>query len=399
MGILDPIDLSLVGYTPGTPAFAQLVSDTLGNAGDVSDGFDQDMAALVALVPATDQMLLDLDPPMFDLLNAADGITQLSLDDLALDWILGAPALTAWSGAVMLKAVPPLVLPPSGTAPPVIPPVQPPVICLPIPPSPPPENPCPQGFVRNAAGDCVQDTTPAPPGPPHGPPVIPPHIPPPPIIPPAPSPCPQGFVRNTAGDCVPEVVPPTPPQPPVVPPIIPPAPSPCPQGYMRNAAGDCVPQTSPPTSDSPVNLGVVLGAIINQGVPSGSQTAALLSGSTATILGATSVIFSTIIPVIGAFSVFNSIFGSWQSSFSAWASSELAWAEANPLAAMIYQLEQQVQEWRADMLLVGSYEHAQLQKLIDRNEAVLTNLYSIDSISLTPEQQSAFIIWAQTIVK
>jgi hypothetical protein len=310
MGLLRHIDDSLVGYTPGEPAFLQLVSDTLGDEASPEDGFDADFNSVMATVGATEAMINEADSAFADLGSAVDILNTLDPSDLVLDFGQGVPVINSFLYNLQLKSVGALSLPPLPKQPsggPPLPPPQPPacipapspqpqpqpVPCVPAPqpcpegfvstdqgcvpapkppvPLPPAPQPCAQGFVRNDAGDCVpepcaegfirtpegcQPEPPAPPPPPTG-------IPLPPL-----QPCAQGFVRNDAGDCVPEQPCPegfistdqgceqvkTPSAPPPPPPVIAPTAQPCPPGFISNVSGDCVqpvPPEPPPTLECP----------------------------------------------------------------------------------------------------------------------------------------------------
>src|SRR5215471_20272931 len=69
--ILPPIDQSLVSYTPGQPEFLNLVSQTVGNAADTSDGFDAAVNAVMALFPDADQAIADIDATLGDIQTAS----------------------------------------------------------------------------------------------------------------------------------------------------------------------------------------------------------------------------------------------------------------------------------------------------------------------------------------
>ena len=59
-------------YQPGTPGFAQLVSDALGNTGTAADGFDAALAATMAVVTTTDAQAATSDTMIAALSAAAD---------------------------------------------------------------------------------------------------------------------------------------------------------------------------------------------------------------------------------------------------------------------------------------------------------------------------------------
>ena len=214
MGALIHIDQSLVGFVPGLPEFEQLVSDTLGNAADPSDGFDSDLAAVMQGVAVTDALLDATDLVFGDVVHASAVFDSIDTAGLVEDFNQGAPVIDAFAYDLKLKTVGALNLPAPAPAPAGGPPLQ---VCFPAPPAPTPA-PCPPGqsFVQGA---CVSPPVPIPAPPTHPP------IPIPPIYIPAPAPCPPGFISTQSGDCIEQPAPPAPT----------PAPAPipdCPPGSM-----------------------------------------------------------------------------------------------------------------------------------------------------------------------
>lgn len=248
---LNNIDGSVVHYTPAPTNFAGLVADTLGNAGDASDGFEAIMDALLAQVPATDASILSLDAGLSALSDAVDSFSQIETDTWADGFPLPimaladrpvAPAPQA-PGGIQLPSLPP---PPNTVPPP------PPSTCVPQPPAPPPGptppprrvppipvpiprtgSPCPPGQGFNfTTGKCQ------------------------PI-------CPPGYSFTSDGNCTPNPVQPSgvPPAPPVQLPPIPVGLPPCPQGFTSGAGGDCIPTDG---SDTESKILMVLGDALLQ---------------------------------------------------------------------------------------------------------------------------------------
>jgi hypothetical protein len=242
--MLNHIDNSLVGYTPGTPGFLALVTQELGNVGDPSDGFDAALAAVMLSAGDMDTALTDADLALDDLVNATAVFDSIDLTGLVEDFVGGVPVINAFQYSLALKTIGQLQLPPLPQLPSGGTPVQPPTVCTAVPqpsvvctPTPPPlpGTPCPPG--QSLFGS---------------PPVCGPTIPP---CPPGqtfsptsgvcePPPCPPGtsFV-STTGTCEPP--PPPPPPPPVTPPPV--APGPCPPGSsFISTTGQCEPGPCPP---------------------------------------------------------------------------------------------------------------------------------------------------------
>lgn len=229
MTILAHIDDSLVSYTPGAPAFEQLVSDTLGNAGDSSDGFESDVMAVMMMMYNTDAMLADLAPMIYDLGTAVDAFGALDTAATFADALAAVPSLTLFGESTQLKAVGDLTLPDLPPIQPGGPPVPPPTVCVPAPappePPPPPVSPlpCPAGTTYNPATNTCDPCPPATawastpdgrnqcapitqPPPPEPPPPEPPPPTPPPIIPPVPiglPPCPESTAYVPGVPCQP----------------------------------------------------------------------------------------------------------------------------------------------------------------------------------------------------
>jgi hypothetical protein len=267
--ILAPIDNSLVSYTPGQPEFLQLVTDTLGNVGTPSDGFDSAINAIMALMPGTDAAMAALDAPLYDMGNAVAEFDALDTTAPFADWIGALPPLGALPsapspagvGGVTLPALPP----PPGTAPPA----PPPQICVPAPPQ-----------------VCVPAPSPPAPAP----------LPPPPVPTPTPKPgpCPQGW-SFVAGKCQP---PPAPsPEPAPAPPIIlPPLPAglpPCGPDSRFVPGIDCLQTTG--TNTTGIKFVLALGQEVIQTITAAEMTAAATSWVTA--FGLTTL---TAVPVVGA---------------------------------------------------------------------------------------------------
>jgi hypothetical protein len=205
---LPPIDDSLVRYDAGAPEFEQLVSSILGNAADSSDGWDADLAAVMALFSATDDAVASLDPVMTELGLAMDAFDLLDVSSVFNDALAQVPALGSYLDNLKLAAVGGLTLgtlppPPGGGAP-----VTPPTVCVPAPgpapgpapePSPPPSKPCPDGYAYSfTTQQCEPVAAPAPPGvPPINPPIP---LPPLPIGLP---PCPPGTAFVPGQPCKP----------------------------------------------------------------------------------------------------------------------------------------------------------------------------------------------------
>ena len=169
MGILKPIDQSLVTYTPGAPEFEALVSDTLGDQGSETDGFEAAMAILTSTMPATEAALSALDLLTDDLDGAVAAFNAIDLTDLVADWSLGAPAIAMWHSNLVLRTIGVLGVPATPN-PPGGDPLPSPVTCTPIPGAgdgtgptpipvpiiPPfPDEPCPSGFVKAPDGGCA----------------------------------------------------------------------------------------------------------------------------------------------------------------------------------------------------------------------------------------------------
>lgn len=254
MGALNHIDQSLVGFIPSGPEFEQLVSDALGNAGDPSDGFDADLAAVIRLVSVTDAALDATDQAFGDVLAASAVFDSIDTNGLVEDFNQGAPVIDAFNYHLQLKTVGGLKLPAPAPPPSGGPPLQ---VCYPAPPAPQPQpapapapqptpQPCAPGqsFI---AGQCV---TPAPtPAPPHFP------IPRPPIIVQTPGPCATGFIRDADGLCKEQPAPP-PPAPAPAPIPAPPA-QPCASGFVMSSIG-CVPETPITPPPAPCLEGFVM---------------------------------------------------------------------------------------------------------------------------------------------
>src|SRR5438309_578920 len=169
MGILHPIDQTLVGYSPGEPEFEQLVSDTLGNEGTDLDGFQAAMDIVTAAQPVTEAALSALDGGLADVSAAADAFNAIDVSGLVDDWATGVPAVNAWHSDLILKTI--ATLPPISTG--TLPSAPPqPVTCVPCVPAPPtptpapgptplplplplPTEPCPEGWTTAQDGGCA----------------------------------------------------------------------------------------------------------------------------------------------------------------------------------------------------------------------------------------------------
>src|SRR5262249_6544453 len=125
--ILGHIDDSLVGYTAEGADFTQLVQETLGNAGDESDGFEAAMSAVTSLFPSMDADITHLGETADDVTMAMDAFNALDTTSWAADFIGVLPALSALPGIAQIGQVKPVSLPglppPPGTQPPAPPPV------------------------------------------------------------------------------------------------------------------------------------------------------------------------------------------------------------------------------------------------------------------------------------
>src|SRR6516225_712742 len=258
---LTPIDNSAVVYTPAGSNFTGLVSDTLGNVGDVSDGFEVALSAIVSLFPGEDTALAFLDLNYSSLVSAVSDFNALDTAAPFGDWIGSLPALAALPGAASLSRPGGITLPPSPTLPPPPVPSPPPTLCLPAPrpPGPAAPLPCPRGTVYNPVTNrcdpCPTGTTWAstadgknnclpPVKPPAPPPVTVPVLPCPhgTVYNPPPNTCDPGppgtswlSTRDGKNDCQKIIVPPPPP--PVTVPVLP-----CPRGTVYNPiTNTCVP--------------------------------------------------------------------------------------------------------------------------------------------------------------
>jgi hypothetical protein len=217
MGLaLNYIDQSLVSYQPGTPTFFQDYSDNMGDAGTDADGFDADLAAVMALLPDGDTMLDDLDSTTSDLLTALDDGASISADGIVSGWADGLPAINMLAANVTLQTVGSLSLPavslPTGTTTPTTPQTT----CQPI------QQPSSGTGGTGTTGTTTCEQTP----------------------------CPTGYVSTGQGTC--ELA-----EQPSEPVIIPPIGEPgggtiCPPGYAPTATGDCYPST--PTTPPPIIL-------------------------------------------------------------------------------------------------------------------------------------------------
>jgi hypothetical protein len=360
MGIaINYIDQSLVGYVPGTPEFLQLVSDTLGNVGDPSDGFDLALADLILSIPVTDAGMALMDQVESDLFGATDVLDSVDPTDLVIDFNESLPVMDAFNSSLQIQGVgslqlpglpPPPVggapLPPPSTTTCVPVPAPPPTTCLPVPappgtiPIPPPApapNPCPPGFVSSPTG-CQ----------------------------PSPPPCPAGM-SFTAGQCVEPVTPHGGGGvPPIVPPIITVPNDPCAQGFVSTAAG-CVPQGDQSISLPPI-IPIILGG---GGVESTPPPLATI------LLGPTGAVLATTIPEVAiAFILFNSIFsGSFDAELAKWQAQILAYCTKDPLLCQITSLEQQLATMNQQLNsgVVPQGERATLQNAIAELTKQLTN--------------------------
>jgi hypothetical protein len=360
MGIaINYIDQSLVGYVPGTPEFLQLVSDTLGNVGDSSDGFDSALAAVLLGVPATDSAFDAESAAFSDLTYASEVLDALDASDLVIDFGEAVPVIDAFAYNLQLQGVgslqlPGLPTPPVGGAPLPPPstttcvpaPAPPPTTCVPVPAPPgtipipvpaPLPNPCPPGFVASPTG-CH----------------------------PSPPPCPTGM-SFTAGQCVEPVTPHGGGGvPPIIPPIITVPNDPCAQGFVSTAAG-CVPQGDQSISLPPI-IPIILGG---GGVESTPPPLATI------LLGPTGAVLATTIPEVAiAFILFNSIFsGSFDAELAKWQAQILAYCTKDPLLCQITSLEQQLATMNQQLNsgVVPQGERATLQNAIAELTKQLTN--------------------------
>lgn len=258
MPILDYIDQSLVGFTPGQPEFLDLVTDTLGNAGDPSDGFDTDLEALILSVSATDDLMNVMDSNEQDLFDSSAVYEAIETDSLVNDFGASVPVLDAFNSQMTLKTVDALNLPAAPVPPAGGPPLQ---VCVqqppspPAPPAPPPvvvqPQPCPAGTFLSNDGTCQPIATPPPPAPP-------PVTVPPVVV--QTNPCPADSFLSNDGTCQPNQTTPAPPP-------AAPAPTPppdCPPGYMLiqyagsapvcrqiSGPGPTAPPQFPPITDCP----------------------------------------------------------------------------------------------------------------------------------------------------
>lgn len=391
---LPPIDDSRVRYDASPPGFEQLVSATLGNAGDPSDGFDADISAIMALFADTDQTGADIAAWLDDLGNASAAFPDWGAGLCKLQCPHGGPghspppipslpcdnapltasipfvqnlldsAKLASVGGLTLGALPP---PPGGGEP-----VQPPTICVPAPA--PPDGTPPPGTIH-------------------------PRIPPP-IPVPIRSGCPAGTIWNpttqtcepcapgtyfvaTSGICEPNPPPPPPPPgkpPPVHIPVI--IPAPCASGQVYDPVrGVCVPQEGIAWGPGVVLVGDTLILAGEAGAAATEATAttvltAMLSGS----LGV-GVAVIAIIPVLGqvvaAFLAFNSLFGGdWTAEFNAWAAQMRSWYATQPVAATRYAVQQQLAQDQHDLQtgMLGEYARTQLLAVIAKEKARLAGL-------------------------
>lgn len=309
--ILPQIDASMVGYTPTGSNFAELVAAMLGNTADVSDGWDQDLEAVIATFPQTDAALADLDATA-ELIDS--GVTAFSALDVA--GTIGG----------MFSTPPPLGLDISG---PVLNPVGGP--SLPIPPT----APAPPPTV------CIPQAPPIQPRPP-----APGRRVPPPPLPPTPA-CPPGqYFSPTMQTCTPNDQPPPPsPDPPGGNPFPLPVPplSPCPSGFVYDpSVQDCVQQPSGGATPGYTFIG---GVLFPQ---TGEQAAASLATVLSVTLGLPVWLIQAIPifgQVVGAFLTFNQLFGgNWDAELAAYAAEMRTWAASAPVAFTAYVVQTQIQD-------------------------------------------------------
>jgi len=258
--ILGYIDGSLVGYTSAGSDFLALVQETLGNAGDTSDGWDADMAAVLSLFPTTDAGVSALDLTFNELAGAVDVFNSLDTTSPFLDFPAQLPALSLLPGAGQLAQVAPVSLPGLPPPPGSQPPAPPPVTCIPAP-----------------------QPTPAPPTPA-----------PPPQLPPAQPPCPQGWAF-VSGKCQPPAQP-APGAPGLPPILLPPLPAglpPCPPSGFLGPGVPCKSMAGAPADDA--SFVMKAGALTLSEITAGHVTAMATAWATAGL-----PLTMTVIPVVGA---------------------------------------------------------------------------------------------------
>lgn len=362
---LQPIDQTLVSYTAGAPEFEALVGLILGNAADSSDGWDADLAAVIALFDAMDSAAVSLDPVMYEVGTAIDDFSALDVTSAFDDALTQVPALGSFLDSLKLQTVGGLGLgglppPPGGGDP-----VPPPTVCV------------PQDSSSSSS---------APPGTIHT------RIPPPSPIP-IRTGCPAGTVWNpvtqkcepcgpgysfVAGDCVPNPAPSsssstTGGEPGPILPV--PVPAPCPTGSVYDpVTGLCVPIAGESWGPGLTSVGGVI-------IPgSETQAAATLGQLAAAALGVPASIV-VMIPVfgqiVGAFLAFNSLFGGdWTQEFNRWADEMQAWYLAQPVAATAYSVQQSLAQHQQDAKtgMMGEYARNQLLKVIAQEQARLDGL-------------------------
>jgi hypothetical protein len=314
--LLAPIDSSLVGYTAIGSDFTGLVAAALGNTGDVSDGWDTDIEAILQTFPATDAALADLD-------SGADAIDSALSDFSALDTASAIGDLIAAPPTLLLEIRGPVLNPvggPSLPAPPTAP-TPPPTVCVPT---------APSVTVR------PPETGHRPPGPPIS----------------KTPPCPDGqYFSPTLQNCTPINSPPPPaPDPPGGNPLPLPVPpiSPCPSGFVYDPnVQDCVPAPSGGGTPGFSYIGGVL-------MPStGEQAAASLASVLSVTLGLPLWLIQAI-PIFGtvvsAFLTFNELFGgNFDQEMAAYAAEMRVWAASAPVAFQAYATQLKIQNLQASL--------------------------------------------------
>src|SRR5713226_1707614 len=83
--LIQPLDLDPADFPPLPlqPGFAQLVTDTLGNTATPTDGFDEVMGEVIAIVDALDTALGGLALDLLSAFAEADAIDAAPVSDTA----------------------------------------------------------------------------------------------------------------------------------------------------------------------------------------------------------------------------------------------------------------------------------------------------------------------------
>jgi hypothetical protein len=151
------------------------------------------------------------------------------------------------------------------------------------------------------------------------------------------------------------------------PPPVTTAPSnPCPSGFVTSSSGNCV-----PTSSGGIGVPPILPPILTG--PGVGETAGVLVGGT---LG---TVLATVIPVVGAFLLFNWVFGTnWNAQMEQFYLYLQNWMQKDPIAVEIYSLTLQLQtaQQQLEGFPAGQAERQQLENAIAIMQTQLAKLYA-----------------------